>query len=77
MLIFKSEKEAKKVLKKNLSEQEREARYIFESFKASIAVWVLLGAFFGALGCLLGALGSLFCTLGCPWVYRLLRTKNP
>ena len=63
----------------NLPEQEREARYICESFKAFTGVrvllgafsvllapfWTLLGAFFDALGCLLGALGRLF---GASWV---------
>ena len=63
----------------NLSDQEREARYICESFKAFTGVrvllgafsvllapfWTLLGAFFDALGCLLGALGRLF---GASWV---------
>ena len=63
----------------NLPEQEREARYICESFKAFTGVrvllgafsvllapfWTLLGTFFDALGCLLGALGRLF---GASWV---------
>ena len=62
-----------------MSDQEREARYICESFKAFTGVrvllgafsvllapfWTLLGAFFDALGCLLGALGRLF---GASWV---------
>ena len=73
--IFPSENDPKR----NLSDQEREARYICESFKAFTGVrvllgafsvllaafWVLLGTFFGALGCLLGALGRLF---GASWV---------
>ena len=68
MIKILSEKE----LKKNLSEQEREARNIGENFETFIAAWVLLRAFFealgclyAALGCLLGALGRLFGALGC------------
>ena len=58
----------------NLSEQEREARYIFESFKAFLAVWVLLRAFWVLLAAfwllwtpffvLLAACG---CLLGASW----------
>ena len=68
MLIFKSEKAAKKTLIINLSEQEREARYICENVKAFLAVWVLLRAFLVLLAPFFVLLAARGCLLGASWV---------